>query len=419
MKFWIALTVLVFGCATQIAQAQWVAQQSGTTLTLNKVHFVNASVGWVAGEAGIIRNTTDGGSAWTPQSSGTTGDILSLCFTSATRGYAMTGDAILKTTDGGSTWTQGWAVSALGLSGNYMRALSCADSSHIYAGGGSRSASQTTRVLVKTTDAGANWSDTSNQQFAITAMHFIAPNEGYIIGDDIYPQSLGHDIPTNSVGKTTNGGVSWTRTFTFWTNETLFSLYFTDANNSHAGGSTSNLRRTTNTGSTWTSKTLGSNPFQTRSIQFVNSNTGWAVGTPYIAKTSDGGVNWGTQNNPVSVDLHSVYFIDENTGWIVGAQGTILKTVNAGGLITGIVPMPSDTRRLRSSESLPYFLATPGRVQAKVFNGRGALLLNLLDQTMPAGDHVLDLSGMELPSGAHFLEIRTPAFRESVKLPAR
>ena len=67
------------------------------------------------------------------------------------------------------------------------------------------------------------------------------------------------------------------------------------------------------------------------SVDFINSNTGWAVGGyGTILKTTNGGTNWTSQTSGTSNTLCSVNFVDQNTGWAVGESGTILKTTNGG-----------------------------------------------------------------------------------------
>ncbi|MCW8961436.1 MAG: YCF48-related protein, partial [Ignavibacteriaceae bacterium] len=67
------------------------------------------------------------------------------------------------------------------------------------------------------------------------------------------------------------------------------------------------------------------------SIYFVDSNTGWTVGTGgTILKTTNGGNSWETQNSGTEEYLLSTFFINANTGWVVGSNGLILKTTNSG-----------------------------------------------------------------------------------------
>ncbi len=75
-------------------------------------------------------------------------------------------------------------------------------------------------------------------------------------------------------------------------------------------------------------------------VQFVTSQTGWAVGDRGVVwKTSDGGRTWRLQPTPVDCSLRSVCFVNERLGWVVGGgvtsqtqseYGVVLKTDNSG-----------------------------------------------------------------------------------------
>lgn len=74
-----------------------------------------------------------------------------------------------------------------------------------------------------------------------------------------------------------------------------------------------------------------------RDVQFVNAQTGWAVGFfGTIRKTTNGGLNWITQNTPATQEgFVSCYFANDQTGWIGGGNQTlnysyIYKTTNGG-----------------------------------------------------------------------------------------
>ena len=49
-----------------------------------------------------------------------------------------------------------------------------------------------------------------------------------------------------------------------------------------------------------------------------------------ILKTTNGGTNWVLQTSGTTSGLWSVNFVDQNTGWAVGYGGAILKTTNGG-----------------------------------------------------------------------------------------
>ena len=73
------------------------------------------------------------------------------------------------------------------------------------------------------------------------------------------------------------------------------------------------------------------------SLSFINDTTGWASGeSGIIVKTSDGGRSWQIQNSNVSSFITDIHFIDENYGWAVTVSeifpfnNIILKTTNGG-----------------------------------------------------------------------------------------
>ena len=80
-----------------------------------------------------------------------------------------------------------------------------------------------------------------------------------------------------------------------------------------------------------------------RSVNFVSSNVGWAVGyCGTIIKTTDGGINWTQQTSGTNTNLFGVHFADENFGAAVGGgypyDATIVRTTN-GGIIWEAFPM--------------------------------------------------------------------------------
>ncbi|MBK7255496.1 MAG: hypothetical protein IPI04_16695 [Ignavibacteria bacterium] len=67
------------------------------------------------------------------------------------------------------------------------------------------------------------------------------------------------------------------------------------------------------------------------SVDFVNENTGYAVGNiGVILKTTNAGVNWQINSIGLTNYLYSVDFVNINTGYAVGGNGAIIKTTNGG-----------------------------------------------------------------------------------------
>ncbi len=66
------------------------------------------------------------------------------------------------------------------------------------------------------------------------------------------------------------------------------------------------------------------------SVDFVNDSTGWAVGVSgTILKTTNGGIDWTTQESGTSFNLASVHFVNDSLGWAVIGSWMTLKTTSA------------------------------------------------------------------------------------------
>jgi len=65
-------------------------------------------------------------------------------------------------------------------------------------------------------------------------------------------------------------------------------------------------------------------------LQFVNSNTAYALCFNSVMKSTNAGNNWSVYYTNHSQNNASLHFINETTGYIVSDTGIVLKTVNGG-----------------------------------------------------------------------------------------
>lgn len=100
-------TVICLSLLSLSAFSQWFWQNplpQGNSL--NSVYFTAPNTGYSVSDAGTIIKTTDGGTNWTFQSSGTTNYLSSVFFIDANKGYVVGNyGTILKTINGGGNWT--------------------------------------------------------------------------------------------------------------------------------------------------------------------------------------------------------------------------------------------------------------------------------------------------------------------------
>jgi photosystem II stability/assembly factor-like uncharacterized protein len=117
----------------------------------------------------------------------------------------------------------------------------------------------------------------------------------------------------------------------------LMDVHFVDAENGWTVCTLNTIMRTSNGGNNWH---LQNNPPSAHyyAVQFVDTQTGWAAGTPAV-HTTDGGETWEEQYG-ISHTVWDIHFMDALTGWAVGGREfqfpggdpirTIYKTEDGG-----------------------------------------------------------------------------------------
>ncbi|HTX70183.1 MAG TPA: YCF48-related protein, partial [Thermoleophilia bacterium] len=268
----VAVACFAFGLLVTSAFAAtyntWTAKTSGasTSTTLYSIAFADANNGWLVGSGGVIRHTTDGGTTWTAQTSGTTQNLRDLAFVDASNGWVVgNGGVILHTTNGGTTWT----------------------------------------------------AQTSGTTQTLRDVVFMDANNGWAVG------------AAGTIRHTTNGGTTWSAQ-TSGTTQALYSLTFRDANNGWTVGAGGTIRRTSNGGTTWSAQTSGVTGTLYGVAFTDTSNGWTVGQTGTIRHTANGGTAWSGQTSSTTQTLYRATFLDANNGWTVGAGGTILHTVNGG-----------------------------------------------------------------------------------------
>ena len=304
--FFLALFSLVF--STSYSQ-YWTQQNTGTTNTIYGIKFTDLSTGFIVGETGMARKSTNGGNAWFPIYPGTVQDIRGLSFINSNTGFIAGDSGVLrKTTNGGNNWfvlTSGFTID--------LNSIYAMDANTVYACGDNG-------LILKTVNGGINWFTLSAGTISnLNSIHFLNSNTGYTVGEQ------------STIRKTTNAGSSWFPQ-TVGVSGSMTGVYAVDANKAVITLSSSNVNFyvTNNGGTTWTSEFFGNN-YTTRGIDFVDGLYGYICGDlgSYYT-TGNGSTSWAPGGSGPNYWAYSISFVTPTIGWKAGTSGSVLKTTNGG-----------------------------------------------------------------------------------------
>ncbi len=150
--------------------------------------------------------------------------------------------------------------------------------------------------------------------------HFPNVNTGWVLGG-------------NFVGKTTDGGVSWTKYFERSPFQ-LYNLFVLNPNTAYVSGSQNICYLTQNGGASWDTMRVPGSLFQTDRIYFKNELTGFFTQGKNIARTTNGGLNWTVSVTPGSEPVGSIKLFNDNDGimfcYVADSPARLYKTTNGG-----------------------------------------------------------------------------------------
>ncbi len=211
-------------------------------------------------------------------------------------------------------------------------AISCADDNDCIVVGNTSSGAP---LIVATANGGTTWSKQTPPSSATAAL------QGVSCASSTHCVAVGNVVGSSPVIiATVNGGSSWNTQTAPATNAALNDVNCPSTTVCYAVGGANGVATllvTVNGGSTWTAQTPPSGDNQALNAVTCTSTTvcfavGNAVsGTGEIAATTNGGVNWSYQSDGSQLSLYGVSCWDATDCVAVGASGRVALTTNGTG----------------------------------------------------------------------------------------
>ncbi|HAY34451.1 MAG TPA: YCF48-related protein [Ignavibacteria bacterium] len=293
-------------------------------------------------------------SQWIIQSSGTTENLRTVCFVNSQTGFAAGENGkMLRTSSGGMNWSN--VTTGISQNVNSIYFFN-ADSGVVCADDG---------VIIFTENAGVSWiTAASGVTDNLRAVSFVN-SRGVCSGSGgtlLYSSNSGRNwtVAENGFLVTYYGADMFSETIAYSSGvNTIFQPF---------------IAKTTNGGVNWSFSNfyLNGNEGNLSGIKFITASTGFASSRVFdgqggISKTTDGGETWTTQLFPLQ--LHSIDFSGSNTGFSAGENGLILKTTDAGLTWTNQNGGSSSLRCVFLTDSITGYAAGDNGTILKTTNG--------------------------------------------------
>jgi len=404
----------------------WETLTMHSGILLIKTNFLNTNTGYISGtnpydrKQNYVIKTTNSGNNWLKAFNNPDTNCNVCYFVNENEGWIGGGQKLYSTTNGGLVWQVKMSVEVPfslnepfflnSFTGFVSKTFNF---SHI-----------SSSVLLKTTNGGVNWLETSLNLRGFKKIKFNNFDTGWCLGSTGTSQ-----YTISALRKTTNGGLNWE--IVQKPNDARYVDGFDNISNDYAWCSANDsLFKTTNGGLNWNYVFFGSG---LEYIQFLDVNTGFVLSSENtLYKTTNSGITWSSSSlAQFQISKRDFVFVNENTGWIVGDFGSILKTTT-GGIPLGVVQnpiLPPLSFSLRQNYPNPFNPVTNIKFQIPsvgqrhafdtkliVYDISGRLVTTLVNEQLQPGSYSVDWDGTCYASGVYFYSLITNEFTETKRM---
>ena len=326
MKNIIVIILAVISYYSVNAQNRKFPELPSAGITYNSICYAGGQTLYIAGDRGTFLKSTNGGNSFFRLNQITTKNLYSVSFINPDKGVIV-GDSslVLRTTNGGESWQIPGGVDA-----STLFSVCFSDSTTVYTCGVKQGclppgAQYPCGIILKSTDAGLTWTRSywGWTMASLESIFFHSPKAGYSVGG-IFTR---YDSTTSQ----------WTAPYYLNPGDDTPGVHFPDDTTGYIVGYNGNIWKTIDNGSNWIHIEPGGAAYPSyRAVWFTSTMVGYISGVNLLSndkillKTSDGGSSWTNLTPGTNQYLLSIVFINPDTGFAVGTNETILRTTDAG-----------------------------------------------------------------------------------------
>lgn len=423
------LSLILIAISFKNTNAQnWTLQFKDSIEVFWDINFADTLTGWAVGDQGVILSTKNGGDNWSLQKTNTTKMVLGITSLNTNKVIAV-GDSglILVTGNGGTTWTQIESGTKYCLwKSNFI------DSLNGWIVGAERSPGGNTpytySIILHTENGGMDWVQIGDSiHGGFVDIQFVTQKKGWIAGTNEFFDNLTPPWIYN----TTDGGLTWEQQHLPYNIGPLRSICFVDSNNGWAVGlgmSLNNLvYKTTDGGINWLgtgwveedSVTL---PFAFSDIYFNNKNEGWIAGGKFIYRTTNGGDSWSSKTD---IDLkggRAIHSPRIGFAWSIYAgeiwryRDNPVSVDNELEIVDGFYLNQNYPNPFNNSTVITFTLLKESFVKLEIFDLLGNLVKIILHVELGKGKYQYHFNGIGLASGIYYCNLRVGEYKKTCKM---
>ncbi len=434
MRALILLLILI----TSTNYSQWILRNNQLPEKLiNSIDAIDKSNAVIGGPGVFVTN--DSGLNWKQISTEHINDVAMI---NANVIYAVTDEKIIKTTNGGTTWDVIFNKPADCGMLNYIKVF---QNSTIVMGDCAVNSSNSPAKIFKSTDSGTTWKS-MNQNFLLGGttsniwrqLDFGSSDTGFFYYVSPLPDQKRLLVKTN------DGGANWT-------NLNLNSdvlIYIVKAYSpslciaygfEFSNPSIYKVYITTDGGANWQSNPVSITGYG-NSISFIpnNPNKIFLASNSGLYYSDNGGKKWTQQiiniknipNNPNRVE--DIVFVDDNAGWFATTLGEVFWTENKGNATVSVreksipsyfylgqnYPNPFNPSTTISYNVPSSINSNPVHVVLKVYDLLGREVTTLVNELKQAGEYniAFSTSNSSLSSGVYIYTLKAGNYFESKRM---